>query len=306
MPRSLPNTSARRKLLYALLGDLPQRQRPIQAKKLGEEDRESYVLERWVLDLNGAAAVPTVFCRPLRAAKPYPAVLFNHAHGGDYKGGKQELTEPKAILLNKPHAHALAQRGIASCCIDQWNFGERHQRPESELFKEHLWFGRVLWGLMVYDNLRALDWLCARRDVDAARIGTLGLSMGATMSWWTAALDERVKVTADLCCLTDFHELIRTRGLDGHGLYYFVPSLLKHFDTAGINALIAPRPHLTLNGDYDRLTPPAGLDTVERAMKKVYRQCGAPDAWKSFRDMTGHFETHAMRAEILTWFERWL
>jgi len=306
MPRPLSNAPARRKLLYSLLGDLPPRKRPIKARKLGEEDRDSYVLERWVLDLNGTDAVPAVFCRPLRAAKPYPVVLFNHSHGGDYQGGKKELTEPKGALLNKPHAHALALRGIASCCIDQWNFGERYQRPESELFKEHLWFGRVLWGLMVYDNLRALDWLCARPDVDAARIGTLGLSMGSTMGWWTAALDERVKVTTDICCLTEFHELIRTRGLDGHGIYYFVPSLLKHFDTSGINALIAPRPHLTLNGDYDRLTPPAGLERIERDMEKVYRQCGAPGAWKSFRSLTGHFETHAMRAEIMAWFDRWL
>ena len=134
----------------------------------------------------------------------------------------------------------------------------------------------------------------------------MGLSMGSTMAWWTAALDERVKVTIDLCCLTDFHELIRTRGLDGHGIYYFVPGLLKHFDTSGINALIAPRAHLSLNGNYDRLTPPAGLDQIEREMTKVYRACGAPGAWKSFRRDTGHFETHEMRAELLAWLERWL
>ena len=56
-----------------------------------------------------------------------------------------------------------------------------------------------------------------------------------------AALDERVKVCVDICCLTDFQALIETRGLDGHGIYYYVPGLLKHFTTAQINALICPR-----------------------------------------------------------------
>ena len=44
------------------------------------------------------------------------------------------------------------------------------------------------------DALRGLDYLAARPEVDAARLGTLGLSMGSTMAWWLAALDERVRV----------------------------------------------------------------------------------------------------------------
>jgi hypothetical protein len=68
------------------------------------------------------------------------------------------------------------------------------------------------------------------------------------MAWWTAALDERLKVTVDICCLTDFQALIANHNLSGHGVYYFVPSLLKHFTTSEINALIVPRPHLALAG----------------------------------------------------------
>ena len=34
-----------RKLLYSLLGDLPTRNRPIKAKKVAEEERESYTLD---------------------------------------------------------------------------------------------------------------------------------------------------------------------------------------------------------------------------------------------------------------------
>jgi dienelactone hydrolase len=191
-------------------------------------------------------------------------------------------------------------------CIDHWNFGERRGRTESELFKELLWKGRVLWGMMVYDSLRALDYLSSRPDVDRSRLATLGLSMGSTMAWWVGALERRVKAVVDICCLTDFQALIDSRGLDGHGIYYYVPSLLRHFTTAGINALIAPRPHLSLAGNLDPLTPPAGLDRIDREMKQLYSSLGAPDAWRLVRSETGHFETARMRAEVLSFLEKWL
>src|SRR5919201_531062 len=151
--------------------------------------------------------------------------------------------------------------------------------------------------MMVYDSLRALDYLAGRDDVDAGRLATLGLSMGSTMAWWHAALDERVKVCVDLCCLTDFQALIDSRGLDGHGIYYYVPGLLKHFSTSDINALIAPRAHLALAGYFDRLRRTAGLDRLNRALRLVYGRLGSPEAWKLVRYDTGHFETGALRAE---------
>jgi dienelactone hydrolase len=233
-------------------------------------------------------------------------VLYNHAHGGDYVLGKDELLAGRSALQAPPYADALTARGYAVLAVDTWLFGERRGRSESEVFKQMLWQGQVLWGMMVYDSLRAIDYLATRDDVDLGRIATLGLSMGSTMAWWVAALDERVKVCIDLCCLTDFQALIETRALDSHGVYYYVPALLKHFSTADINALIAPRPHLSLAGNYDRLTPPAGLDRIDAALRRVYADHGAPEAWKLRRFETGHFETAAMRAEILAFIARWL
>ena len=209
-----------------------------------------------------------------------PCILYNHAHGGDYKLGKDELLVGRDALQDPPYARALTANGYVALCIDTWCFGERRGRTESEVFKEMLWKGQVLWGMMVYDTLRALDYLVSRPDVDPERVATIGISMGSTMAWWTAALDTRIKVCVDLCCLTDFEALIETRGLDGHGIYYYVPSLLKHFTTARINALIAPRAHLSLVGNYDRLTPPSGLDRIDRALTRVYEAEGAKDAWQ--------------------------
>jgi hypothetical protein len=169
-----------------------------------------------------------------------------------------------------------------------------------------LWHGQVLWGMMVYDSLRAMDWLVGRPDVDAARIATLGISMGSTMAWWLAALDQRVKVTVDICCLTDFHTLLAKKGLSLHGVYYYVPDLIRHFTTAEINALIAPRAHLGLAGLQDKLTPVEGLDIIDRELTRVYAEQGHPERWKLLRYDVGHQETPEGREEILRFLARFL
>jgi len=300
------STDERRSELYALLGRFPDRSRHVAAEKQGETERDGYVLETWVLDLNGIEPVPAYVARPKRLDGRAPAVLFNHSHGGGYTIGKKEFVEGRSYLQPEPYAKTLTDRGYVALCIDHWVFGERSHSSEEDTFKAMLWEGRVLWGMMVYDSLRALDVLAARPDVDASRIATLGMSMGSTMAWYLAALDPRVKVTVDINCLTDFQALLAHKGLKLHGLYYYVPSLLLHFTTAQINALIAPRAHLALAGLRDDLTPLDGLDRVERELNTVYAAAGVPERWKLLRYDVAHQETPEGRREVLAFLERWL
>lgn len=337
----MTDKTALRAKLYSLLGDLPPRDRPIAAELVSEEDCGGYILEKLTLDLNGIEPVPAYFAKPKGEGKR-PTILYNHAHGGDYGLGKDELISGRPSIQRPPYAEALTDLGYNVLCADTWLFGERsttpqtparelgftgkvmrrllkgmgykvvpiadasQRRSESTLFKEMLWKGQVLWGMMVYDSIRALDYLCSRPDVDADCIGTIGLSMGSTMSWWLAALDERVRACVDICCLTDFDALIEANGLDWHGLYYYVPGLLKDWSTSKINALIAPRAHLALAGELDKLTPVKGLDRINEDLKQVYAQAGDSMAWKLSIYPVGHTETEGMRQEALGWFRRWL
>ncbi|RAP74650.1 dienelactone hydrolase family protein [Paenibacillus montanisoli] len=286
--------------LYSLLGDLPNGlNAPVSSRTVYTESRDGYTVEKLVLDLNGEEEVPAYFVRPNEGKGPFPTLLFHHSHGGRYELGKDELLKGNTYLQEPCYADALTGAGYAALCIDAWGFGERRGRKESELFKEMLWKGQVLWGKMVYDALRAADYLAQRPDVDADRLGTLGISMGSTMAWWQAALDTRIRVCIDLCCLTDFDALIETGAIDAHGVYYYVPSLLKHFSAADINALIAPRAHFSYAGIYDALTPPAGLDRIDDHLKRVYESEGASEAWSLHRSPTGHLETPAMRTEVM-------
>ncbi|MFB3895317.1 MAG: dienelactone hydrolase family protein [bacterium] len=300
------NKNEQRKLLYSLLGHTPDRFRPISVKQVSETEKETYILEKLVLDLNGMELVPAYFVRPKNSIQKLPTILYNHSHGGNYTLGKNELLLGNDYLSTPPYAEELTRHGYAVLCIDSWAFGERSTRPESIIFKHMLWFGQVLWGMMVYDSIRAIDYLLTRSDVDANRIGTLGMSMGSTMAWWIAALDTRIKVCLDICCLTDSQTLIKVNGLDLHGLYYYVPGLLKYFSTAQINALIAPRPHLSLVGELDPLTPQVGVDIIDEELQKVYNVEGADTNWKLVRSNTAHIETPAMRQEIIDWLSRFL
>jgi dienelactone hydrolase len=304
--RSFRDAQGRRDLLYSLLGDLPDRQRTIAATKREEREADGYRLETWELDLNGLETVPAHLARPAKLPGRAPAVLFNHSHGGGYDIGKRELLEGRSYLQPEPYAKALTARGYVVLCIDHWVFGERSHTSELDTFKAMLWQGRVLWGMMVYDSLRALDWLVARPDVDPARVGTLGMSMGSSMAQWVAALDERVRAAVDICCLTEYHTLLAQKGLSRHGIYYYVPGLLKHFTAADINALIAPRAHLAIAGLKDKLAPVEGLDVIDRELQRVYAEAGHPERWKILRYDVGHQETAEGRQEALAFLRTYL
>ena len=304
---SAPRSPAQRRAqLYGLLGELPDRRRPIGGKKRREEERDGYVLETWDLDLNGIETVPAYLARPREIAGRVPGVLFDHSHGGGYKIGKQEFVDGRSYLQPVPYAKVLTDLGCVALCIDSWVFGERSHTTEADMFKAMLWRNQVLWGMMVYDGLRALDFLLERPQVDPTRVGTLGMSMGSTMAWWLAALDERLKVTVDINCLTDFHALLARKALSLHGLYYYVPGLINHFTTAQINGLIAPRAHLGLGGLRDKLTPVEGLDVIDRELQQTYAALGHPERWKLLRYDVEHQETPEGRLEVIAFLKRFL
>jgi len=299
-------STLKRQQLYQLLGDLPPLDSKITTKLLSKKECPGYILEHLEFQYGEKGEkIPAYFAAPKNVAKP-PVVLFCHSHGGQYKLGKDELIKGNSYMYDPPYAEELTAAGYATLCIDSPLFGERSGRDETDFFKEMIWRGKTVWGLMVYDNLRAIDYLQTRDDIDVSRLATLGMSMGSTMAWWLAALDERVKVCIDICCMTDFHELINEGGLNGHGIYYYVPNLLKHFDTIGINALIFPRPHLSVNGTLDTLTPAKGLEKINAALIEIYKQAVAPDAWLMKNYPAEHVEIAEMRRDIMMFLKKWI
>src|SRR5207302_8094751 len=100
--------------------------------------------------------------------------------------------------------------------------------PQEGLLKYYLWMGRTLWGMMVRDDQVALDYLCSRPEVDPARIGVTGMSMGSTRSWWLAAVDDRIACLVGVACLTRYENLLRHGQLPRPGTYDVVNGAPTH------------------------------------------------------------------------------
>jgi hypothetical protein len=296
----------RRKELWGLLGDLPKK-RPPRGKLLKTTRHDGYTLEHLELDLNGIEKVPAYLLLPNKRQKKAPGLLYIHAHGGTYDLGKEELLKGRKVL--PAYAPVCAAKGLVTLAIDSWCFsGRKNQKDgrngEWDTFKYMLWKGQVLWGMMMFDEWQAVTYLSGRPDVDPQRIGAFGLSMGSTKAWWLAALDPRVRLCIDLCCLTDYEELIKTKNLRGHGIYYYVPGLLKHFQAHEINELIVPRPHLSLNGRKDALTPAAGVERIRNHLVPLYAKYGRKSDCRIELFDCGHEETPAMRKLVSQWLDR--
>lgn len=263
------------------------------------EPRDGYVLETLTVSIRGEEARAFV-TRPVDGAGRRPAILYGHSHGGHYDVGALELVEGQTYLREPPGV-ALARAGYVCLSLDMPTFGSRSGQKESATAKALLWQGQSLFARMLCDHAAALSLLAARADVDPARIGAFGMSMGCLLSYWLGAVDERIAAVAHLCCFADFRKLIEMGNHDGHGIYLIVPHLLAEADAGAIASLIAPRPQLCCIGEADRLTP---LPAFEIAWPEVSAAYAAhPDRLRLVREPgVGHQETPRMREAVLAFF----
>lgn len=240
-------------------------------------------------------------CRP-DGAGPWPVVLVLHAHGNRYDIGCDELTLGRPALP-RPIGPELAAAGIASVCLDMPCFGARATVSESAATKAALWAGRSLAGQMLGESRAAVDWLAAQPWVRPSRIGAYGISMGATLGYWLAGLDPRIRAVAHECCLADFAALIALGNHDLHGIYLTVPGLVTLAPNGVIAGLAAPRAQFIGLGDLDPLTPPAAADIALAQVRAAYAARGGRlDIHREPAE--GHRETEAMRAAAMAFLTR--
>jgi dienelactone hydrolase/lysophospholipase L1-like esterase len=296
------------------LGDLPPRPAPSRARIISREFRPGYTLEKVSLGNGVDSEVTALMLVPEGRKRPMPAILWLHSSTPD----KTQVIIPGTNGGTESLGETLVRAGYAVLSPDSYWHGDRAgtgpsgtaesgRAEQEDLFKLNLWFGRTLWGMFVRDDQVALDYLCSRPEVDASRIGATGMSMGSTRAWWLAAVDERVAAVVAVACLTRYQNLIAHGDLRQHGVYYFVNGLLRHFDSEGVLALIAPRPFLALTGELDAGSPADGVRVLGHAVGGTYQALGAGGRFRSvLYPEVGHAYTPEMRAEMLAWFGRWL
>jgi dienelactone hydrolase len=302
-----------RSTLWGLLGDFPARPRVPEVTVISRTDHDGYVLEKFTFGDGLGFTVPGYLFLPKNAAGRVPAILYCHWHAGQWDVGKEEMLRTNATPV--PPGPTLARLGYAVLGIDACGFGERNgQGPagaaekggagELTSSKFSLWAGRTLWGTIVRDDLMALDYLCSRPEVDPARVGVTGISMGSTRSWWLMALDDRPRTAVCVGCMTRYQDLVEAGAMKEHGIYYFVPGMLRHFDTEAVIACAAPRPMLFMTGDRDPGSPVAGIRALEARVAPVYGLLGADGAFVSiiYSD-TPHVYLQAEWEKMVAWMD---
>lgn len=307
-----------RQKLKNLLGDLPPRPELAAFKVVSRLEKDEYWLETFEFR-NGAGENVHGYCFVPKSAsvmKKAPAILYCHWHGGQYHIGKEEMLQTNATPVAP--GPSLAKAGYVVLGIDAPCFGERNgtgpdgpgqkgSNGEMTAAKFHLWVGRTLWGMMIRDDLSALDYLCSRPEVDSERIGVTGISMGSTRAWWIMAMDDRPKVGVCVACMTRYQDLIRQGMIKAHGIYYFVPGMLRHFDSEAVIACAAPRPMLFMTGDQDGGSPVSGVKSIGETVRKVYEIHGSENRFANeIFPGVGHVYLPAMWEKTVAWMDRWL
>lgn len=259
------------------------------------------IMERIVYRTEEDVWVPAHVYRPQEpGAERLPGILL--IQGWDLD--KHSLPEFKVRL---------AQAGYVVLFPDNRFSGERRrgasgQAEQSNLLPISGLFGLTFMGMNTWDNMRALDILAARPDVDPDRLGVTGLCWGGMQTWTLGALDQRLKAVCPVCGVSTYEALVQEfAAWSAHSCYgTYIPNWLQHGDIQDIIACIAPRPLLIQNNVNDTWFPVEGLYRVVQEVGQVYRTLGVPDHFDHAARVTVHDITPEFGARVIEWFDRFL
>jgi dienelactone hydrolase len=234
----------------------------------------------------------------------------------------------------------LAEAGFIAVAIDGRYHGERKSGKAETDYDDaivrafHGSGEHPLYYDTVWDVMRLVDYLQTRDDVDANRIGLIGISKGGIETYLAAAVDQRIAVAVPCIGVESFRWALDNNDWQGRigtiqnafdaiakedGVakpdsafvqkFYdrVVPGIYSEFDGPEILALIAPRPLLVINSDSDNHTPLPGVIECTDAAQKVY---AADNATNNFaviiQKNTGHQVKPDSERAAIEWFVKWL
>lgn len=296
LPRNIDEWFVRRdKVVTQLrdsLGPMPERT-PLNDRVFGILERETHVVERVVYESRpGFYVTGNVYRRRGLPERGNPAILFVHGHDRDAK----EAAHVQSGAVE------LAKRGFVVLAIDKIGYGERRLMGHTEAYYLTM-AGECLEGWQVWDNIRAIDYLTSRADVDPDRIGCTGSSGGGNQTMYTAAVEPRIKVSVAVCSINRFVDLFE-RGITCP--CEAIPSQLQYADIPDIASTIAPRPSLYIAGIYDSGFPIIGSRIAYDEIRAVYRLFDVEDHVEFSDFFAPHDYNTAMREAMYAWFEKWL
>jgi dienelactone hydrolase len=205
----------------------------------------------------------------------------------------------------QPHGISFAKNGYVCLILDPIQLAEIFALHHGVSFlSQYEWYARGYTpaGPEVWNAMRAIDYLSTRPEVDAARIGMTGRSGGAAMTWFTAAVDERVKVAAPVMGISTYRANLPLNTQRLHCDCMFAINSARH-DMVHQGALIAPRPLLMAHGVKDELFPVAGYQEFERHVGALYESYGVRESFTNVEVDSGHQDSELLRGRVIEWMD---
>lgn len=160
-------------------------------------------------------------------------------------------------------------------------------------------------GVFLAEDMKALDILSARSDVDSSRIGCAGLSGGGMRTVFAGGYDPRIKCAVCVGFMTTWRDFILDKSFT-HTWMTYVPVLPNELDFPEILGLRVPMPSLVLNDSDDQLYTIGEMKRAESILTEIYRKAGAPNNFRASYYPGPHKFDAAMQEEAFAWFDRWL
>lgn len=254
---------------------------------------QSYRESTWNGQLADLGDTRLLIMEPVRkAAGRLPVVIVPYydvdSPAGENLGGHRSGGGVRAF------AKLAVQRGYLAVAM-RWygeGAGEGYDEAVLNLARQHP--GMTGMAKVIEDTRRLLDYLVTRPDVDAARIGIIGHSLGGKMALYGAAFEPRISV------VVSSEPGIGLNLSNYEAFWYWGKQRPRDRDQQELLALIAPRPFLLIGGessDGDRSWP------FLKAAQPVYPQ---PLHLGFFNHRQGHTPTTQSVIHALDWLERFL
>lgn len=314
------------------------------AEVVDRQEFPDYVREKIVFSTTPYFRVPAYVHIPRKLTGRAPAIVDLHSHGGMFLFGKEKVIDfgmnhPVMTKYHtgnyggRPTTTALVRRGYVVITIDALMFGERRfwsakdekygwdrakysfddaehlnqqcRGKESTLAKSLALAGLNWPGVVTWDDMRTVDYLLTRPEVDPKRIGCLGVSFGGWRTLFLAALDERIKAA----CIVGFMSTVKPmlqRHIDTHSWVHFVPAMHRWLDWPDVASMAAPRPLLVQQCRQDGLFPLAGMEAAVEQIAAAYTKAKVREQFTGrFYDVPHRFDV-AMQDDAFVWLDRHL
>ncbi|HUT33779.1 MAG TPA: hypothetical protein VNE39_09880 [Planctomycetota bacterium] len=212
------------------------------------------------------------------AERPAPAILCPHGH---WPNGNAHPEVQKRCLV-------LAKMGYVVFSSTQ----NHYEDPTLGISHQ---------TLMIWNNMRALDYLASLPEVDKARIGATACSGGGLQTQMLVAADERVKAATIVGMTCDCREIVFVGA--HHCACNHFPNIMRHTDEPELSALGLPCAvqYLTMN-DWTRSFEANNYPTIRR----LYEANGLAGRLDCKYWPTEHSYDKAKRERMVWWMEKWL